>query len=351
MSEADYIVVLDTGSTDGTYERFQELAKKDPRLIVGQQVFSPWRFDLPRNIAMSLVPEDANILLSTDLDELLEPGWYKDLTTNWIEGIHSRATYRYAWSHNPSGAPGRLFWYNKVHNWSWIWRYPVHELLYSVDTYSEDYTEEQNTTLGVMFLHHYPDITKSRGNYLPLLEQRATEDDADYYGLIYLAHEYNYRGKYQKSIYTLNRVLKREEIQDDYIIKASCYLFMGDDYRELNEPEKAIESYKKAIEINKYYREPYMNLAEVYLSLKQWQDAIDIIKQGLRDSVRQYTWLERDISWTYQPYDLLCLAYYYNGEKLKALGCAYKAAAVEPSEQRLVDNIKSTLEGMGNEDW
>lgn len=109
MSEADYIVVLDTGSTDGTYERFQELAKKDSRIIVKQQVFSPWRFDLPRNIAMSLVPEDANILLSTDLDELLEPGWYKDLTTNWIEGVHSRATYRYAWSHNPSGAPGRLF--------------------------------------------------------------------------------------------------------------------------------------------------------------------------------------------------------------------------------------------------
>lgn len=202
-----------------------------------------------------------------------------------------------------------------------------------------------------MFLHHYPDITKSRGNYLPLLEQRATEDDADYYGLIYLAHEYNYRGKYQKSIYTLNRVLKREEVQNDSIIKASCYLFMGDDYRALNEPEKAIEAYKQAIEVNKYYREPYMNMAEVYLSLQRYQEAIDIIKQGLRDSVRQYTWVERDISWTYQPYDLLCLAYYYNGEKLKALGCAYKAAAVEPSEQRLVDNIRSTLEGMGNEDW
>lgn len=38
MSEADYIVVLDTGSTDGTYEKL----KKDSRVtLVKQEIITP----------------------------------------------------------------------------------------------------------------------------------------------------------------------------------------------------------------------------------------------------------------------------------------------------------------------
>lgn len=351
MSEADYIVVLDTGSTDGTYEHFQELAKADNRIIIAQQEFKPWRFDLPRNIAMSLVPEDANILLSTDLDEILEPGWYEDLTSHWIEGTHTRATYQYAWSHNQSGAPGRVFWYNKVHDWTWIWRFPVHELLYKLQTGSETYQHEHNVTLNKMYLHHYPDPTKSRGNYLPLLEQRAAEDVTDCYGLIYLSHEYCYRGYYQKSIETLNKALATIDFNSDRTLEASCYLFMGDDYKYLKDIDNAIHAYQKAIDIEPVYREPYLNLAEIYIGQHKYTEAIKIIKQAFISSVRQYSWLERDISWTYQPYDLLCLAYYYSGDKLKSLACAYKAAELEPADPRLKANIKSVLDTMTNEDW
>lgn len=79
MSEADYIVVLDTGSTDETYE----LLKNDPRVtLVEQEVINPWRFDVARNRSMELVPEDADILVCTDFDELFEPGWAQILRDN-----------------------------------------------------------------------------------------------------------------------------------------------------------------------------------------------------------------------------------------------------------------------------
>lgn len=79
MSEADYIVVLDTGSTDGTYEALQT----DPRVtLVQQEIISPWRFDVARNRSMELIPEDANILVCTDFDELFEPGWAQVLRDN-----------------------------------------------------------------------------------------------------------------------------------------------------------------------------------------------------------------------------------------------------------------------------
>ena len=62
MSEADYIVVLDTGSTDKTFEKL----KNDPRVTkVVQKIYSKeeWRFDVARNDSLELVPEDANILI------------------------------------------------------------------------------------------------------------------------------------------------------------------------------------------------------------------------------------------------------------------------------------------------
>ena len=71
MSEADYIVVLDTGSTDGTYEKLKEDARVT---VVKQEVITPWRFDVARNKSMELIPEDADILVCTDFDELFEPG-------------------------------------------------------------------------------------------------------------------------------------------------------------------------------------------------------------------------------------------------------------------------------------
>ena len=72
MSEADYIVVLDTGSTDNTYN----LLKNDSRVTkVEQKEINPWRFDVARNESMKLIPDDANILVCTDFDELFTPGW------------------------------------------------------------------------------------------------------------------------------------------------------------------------------------------------------------------------------------------------------------------------------------
>ena len=339
MSEADYIVVLDTGSTDDTYEKL----KNDPRVYrVEQKVITPWRFDVARNESLKLVPDDANILMSTDLDELLEPGWGDILRKLWVEGIHTRATYKYVWSHNSNGEDGRVFGYNKIHDRNWIWRYPVHELLWHTINQTENYDSENSLDLfNQITLHHYPDYTKSRSSYLPLLELRERDYPDDIYGLIYLSHEYTYQGMYEKSIEKLDKVIKynNEHNVINELEVASCYLFKGDAYKTLGQFTNAIVSYLKGIEIQPTYRELYLNLAKVYIEIKEYDLAIYYIKKGLKEGIRHYTWLERDISWTYEPYDLLCLAYYYNGEKLKSLGCAYKAYSINKNESRLLDNL------------
>ena len=69
MKEADEIYVLDTGSTDNTVKLL-----KENNVNVKQKVITPWRFDVARNESLKLLPEDTDICVCTDLDEVFEPG-------------------------------------------------------------------------------------------------------------------------------------------------------------------------------------------------------------------------------------------------------------------------------------
>ena len=347
MKEADSIVVLDTGSTDNTVDKLRAHGVK----VVVKEI-NPWRFDVARNESLKLVPDDCNILISTDLDEVLEPGWAKVLREEWIEGKHERASYLYTWSHLEDGSDGRVFVYNKIHSKNWEWRAPVHELLYNKNTNTNLYSHDVCLNLcNKIHLHHYPDKSKSRASYLPLLELRVKENPDDFYGMIYLGHEYFYRKKYGKAIQTLTHVL--DNFNDHYtdLEKASCYLFIGDCFAKLEDGETddkfkldhhllSIESYNRAIDIDNTYIEPYLNCAKEYIKNKKYSLAESMVKEGLKKSYRHYTWLERDTSWSYEPWDLLSLATWYGGNKKEALSYAAKALSFEPTNKRLQDNLK-----------
>ena len=351
MKEADSVVVLDTGSTDNTVNKLKELGA-----TVEVKVIDPWRFDVARNEAMKLVPDDCNILISTDLDEILEPGWAQPLREKWIEGVHERGVYKYTWSHLADGSDGRVFRYDKIHSRKWEWRCPVHELLFNKETNDNHY--DYNNILDLfddIHLHHYPDQTKSRSSYLPLLELRAQENPEDYYGLIYLAHEYYYRGMYEKSINLLKRIIS--DYKDNYntLELASCYLFMGDSYKSLADisednskknayRQNAINSYQIAIDIDPTYREPYLDLAKVLLDKEDYSLAEYYVKRGLKRSFRHFTWLERDTSWSYEPYDLLCIAAFYGGNKIEAVSYAVKDLSFDKENERLISNLNLCLE-------
>ena len=58
---ADGVVVLDTGSTDGTPDALRALGAE-----VSVAELIPWRFDRARNFALSLVPADADVCVALD---------------------------------------------------------------------------------------------------------------------------------------------------------------------------------------------------------------------------------------------------------------------------------------------
>lgn len=347
MKEADSIVVLDTGSEDGTYEYLLEKKNEYPQLIVDQKIITPWRFDVARNESMKYIPDDCNILMSTDLDEVLNPDWAQTIRDRWIDGFHERAIYYYTWSHLDTGAEGRIFLYDKIHSRNWEWRAPVHEYLYNTIYHSEDYSMMNVLNLSdedKVHLHHYPDMDKSRGDYLPLLELRAKESPDDYYGLIYLAREYKFYGQNDKAIELFNYIIDNLAYKGNNLEIAACHAFLGESYQQKEDYQNAIFSYMRSIELEPTYRESYIELAKVYFKLKNYDLAKYYVKQGILNSSRHYTWLENDWTWSWEPWDLLCQICFYNNEFLESIGYAAKALAYDPTNQRLQDNLNICIQ-------
>jgi glycosyltransferase involved in cell wall biosynthesis len=70
VKEVDKIYVLDTGSTDNT----MKLLESKDKVVVKQQVITPWRFDVARNLSLDMVPQDTDICVCIDFDEILSKG-------------------------------------------------------------------------------------------------------------------------------------------------------------------------------------------------------------------------------------------------------------------------------------
>lgn len=339
MKEADYICVLDTGSTDNTVEKLKEHGIK-----VEQKIINPWRFDVARNESMKLIPEDCNILACIDLDEVFEAGWAEKIKQAWTPDT-TRIQYEYIWSHTASGADLRIFVTDKIHDRSWHWEYPVHETLCK-----ENESEGVYTYVEGVRLHHYPVHKESRKSYLNLLRLRVEEYPEDWYGKLYLGHELNYSGLYEESIIQLTDILMNYSEHYSQIEKSNCYLFIGDNYRLLGDKVKAMQSYLLSIDEEPTLREGYIEIAKIYLEQKKYNLAIEYVKEGLKMGVRHYSWLERDASWSYVPWGILTEASYYLGNKRDSIAYAYKALQFDKENNWLQENLKICLEQTSLED-
>lgn len=330
MKEADVIVVCDTGSTDGTIEKL-----KGRGAIVESIEIKPWRFDTPRNIAMDFLPDDVDICVSTDLDEILEPGWRDKIEKAWTKDT-TRMKYSYTWNFNPDGSRGTTFLYEKIHrrhNFRWI--KPVHEVLDYSGTDPDVYAID--TTIQ---LNHYPDPTKSRGTYLPLLELSLQEFPEDDRNAHYLGREYMFHGMFDKSIETLKSHLnmttatwKNERCASMRFI-ARCYRFKG-------EFEEAESWLYRAIAEAPFLREPYVEMAQLGYLQEDWLRIYWMVEAALKITDRPYSYMDEAFCWDSTLYDLGALSCFYLGLLQQSLYYAEIACKMEPNEERYKSNYNS----------
>ncbi|MDR1569600.1 MAG: glycosyl transferase family 2 [Oscillospiraceae bacterium] len=329
MSEADWICVLDTGSTDGTVERLRELG-----CIVGQQEVKPWRFDVARNLSMELIPAEADICVSTDMDEILEPGWREKLEQHWKPGsIQGR--YRYTWNFNDDGTEGTVFLYDKIHcNHDFKWVNPVHEVLH----YTGDAPHTMVALPGIQ-LNHYADPNKSRSQYLPLLELAVEENPNNDRNLHYLGREYMFYRRWNDAIEMLKRHLAlptstwREE-------RCASMRFIGRCYEGLGQQNSAMEYYWKAIAEAPALREPYVEMAKLLYRQEDWFGVLFIVDKVLKIRTRTGSYICEADAWGSLPYDIASMAFFHIGNIPMALNMARGAHDKAPLDARINKNIE-----------
>lgn len=329
MGEADLVVVSDTGSDDRTVEKLRARGAK-----VYVETIRPWRFDEARNRSLAHVPENADICVCTDLDEVFRPGWRERLEQAWQPGT-CRGRYLYNWSLKPDGSPDVQFVYSKVHvRRGYRWSCPAHEY---VDWVGE--RPEQTVFIPGMVLDHFPDPLKSRGGYLPLLEMGVKEDPDNDRVRYYLGREYLYAGRWKDCIATLSAYLRMptavwaEE-------RAAAMRWVAFSHWETGMPDEAYRWYYRAMAEAPGMRDAYIECAKMAYTLEDWPKVFYLAEEALRIQARSQVYINMGYAWDETPDDLCTIACWHLGMHGRAREHAERALAFAPGDARLQNNLR-----------
>jgi glycosyltransferase involved in cell wall biosynthesis len=318
--DADYLLIADTGSTDKTIE----LAKSFGINVVSISI-NPWRFENARNASLNSLPEDIDICIALDMDEILVKGWREHLEQ--IKPETTRPRYQYTWSWN-GDKPGLQYGADKIHTrHGYRWKHPVHEVLVA------NGVREVQEWIDLE-IHHHPDQTKSRGQYLPLLELAVQEDPTNDRNQYYLAREYFFNADHSKAKDMFIKHLENPDSKWGPERAASCrYLAKCDTGSTEDWLLKAnLEAPGR--------RESAVELSQYYYKQENWEDCLKWAKTALLVEKKPLDYLCEDFAWGSLPHDLAAIASWNLGMFEEAFKYGTDALYLEPSNPRLLKNIE-----------
>jgi tetratricopeptide (TPR) repeat protein len=326
--EADCIVVADTGSKDGT-----QALLRGQGVIVHDVLIDPWRFDDARNAALALVPDDIDVCLSLDMDELVAPGWRKVLEAGWRADT-TRARYTFVASHNPDGSDGVTLLNSRLHvRHGYRWRHVCHEGLYP------DRIEERFVTLPEIRVDHWPDHTKSRAIYFDLLAAAVEEEPRDARMAHYYARELYYLGRHEEAVAAFTRYLTMADGASE-AERAASRLFAARCLEALDRRDEAERWRWRAVAECPTMRETWVDLSESAYKSKDWPGCYSAAIKALSINDRFNGYMTEPHAWGCTPHDLAAISAWNLGLYADALGHAERALAFEPDDERLKRNVE-----------
>ena len=326
--DADYRLVVDTGSTDDTIQEAERNGCEVASISV-----NPWRFDDARNASLALIPLDVDFCIALDADEVLRPGWRQAIEQ--IPLNITRPRYKYVWSWNPDGSEGLTYSGDKIHarkNYRWV--HPVHEVLTCTAT-------EMQAFCHGLEIHHHPDASKSRSQYLPLLELAVTERPDDDRNQFYLGREYMFHGRNSDAE---RHLLRHLELSTWDAERATAMRYLS-----RVTPKKEHWLLRACAEAP-HRREPWVELARFYYDNKNWAFCLSCCERALSIKNKPLEYLCEAESWGATPHDLAVIAAWNMGLKELALRHSEKAIELDPRNTRLIENRKVMASLMGVEE-
>ena len=318
--DSDYRIVLDTGSTDNTLE----LLEAASNVITGSTSVIPWRFDEARNQALAMVPDDADVCLILDMDEVPEKNFYKKVQNQWVRGADR------GWVSLDTGFAWKVDRLHSRHGW--VWKWPCHEAL--VREADDEYTYCDTTTV----IKHQPDTSKSRGQYETILEQAVILEPDDPRMWTYLCREYYFHEKWEKVLKAAEKVVTLDGA--DYELAAVCR-WAGDASRGLGRPSEGW--FRRGVEYCPDQGESWLGMASDALRRGDYLQALDAaIKCFELPKVVHY--LHEPSAWRWKAYDIAAQAAFHLKELDSAIAFAQEAYRGKgPESERIKRNIEMMM--------
>ena len=333
FSKADYLCILDTGSTDGTWEYLQEAAQKYSNLIIQQKTFTPWRYDSARNYSLTLVPDDTVIYFMADLDEIIKTENWPIIIKNAWNPLFSRGAYIYNRQVDPvTDTIIQQFTEYRIHSKIWHYQGIVHEQLCDITNMRMFYSDE--CIQVPLIVWHYP-TNPNRIAYIELCEQGIQEEPLNWLMHLQLAAEYEIHEQYDNAIREY-RIILAEQQNLSNIELGRCYASLGRCLSLLHKNDESLAVLEKGRELVPEYSDCYFFAAEINYNLHNFQTAFNLCKLGL-DKCTQSYWCTIINPQGYFPYFLMGLSAFYLNQKV--LGLGYITLAKTKNNSQEINNI------------
>lgn len=332
--EADLILIADTGSTDNTVGVARECG-----VAVHDIYVNPWRFDIARNASLALIPRSIDICISLDLDEVLEPGWKHKIDSVWIPGKTTNLWYLFDWG------CGIRFPYRKIHSrHGYHWHHPCHE-----DLRLDGRVQEVKAWCNELLVSHYPDPTKSRGQYMDMLEVAVKEDDKDPHHYFYYARELTFYGRWEEAKIALQKYLDMGAFSAQ---NERCYAMrlMGKCYAETGDLASSEKWYYMAAGEAPNTREPWCELALLMYLQHRWEECFSAAMRALKIKDKQLVYTCDPAVWGHWAHDLASIAAYHMKLLDISLEQAKLALEKSPEDERLKSNLRFVQDAINQRD-
>jgi glycosyltransferase involved in cell wall biosynthesis len=317
--DADYRIVADTGSSDETVERLTRAGVTVHRIGV-----RPWRFDIARNAAMALIPNDVDVCLCMDMDEFIAPGWRPKLEATWTAETTALYCRKVSKSSAEDPVPLKTFPVKNFHHrWGYRFKRPIHEEL--------AFTGEREVTPdchGIVIYHVQDHSKTTRAHYLPLMELAHKEDPGDAQICFWLGREYMWANQHDKGA----------ELMQSYLALPSTT--WTEERSEAMRGLARMQPDKKMLWLDKarleapHRREIWLDLAEEFHVRADWLNLFWACTNGIEKTHRTGSYLDDPHCWGSRLFDLGAIASWHLNVIDRAVEWGQKALELASSDQR-----------------
>ena len=318
LKDVDEVLVLDTGSTDGTPEMARSLGAKcvevgeeymetptqgDVDTFTERYGFAPtfstemrlFNYAAARNRAMAEAANDW--CFCPDADEVVE--WGLDKVRALLPTC-DQVSYRFAFAHNPDGTPSLEFTHCKfLDRTKGTWTKKIHEVVKGISESRLRYCPD-------MYLHHWQVPTENRSNFLPKLEYSILETEDDDRNTYSWPGSISTRARHDTAIRMFRRYLQLPGWKPE---RSQALIYMGHCYKYSGRGQQAVECYHDALIEDATRREPFFALGQTYYEWADYRQAAIYLRAATEVPLQPNYYLNDMNLYTWQVWDLLSLVY------------------------------------------